>query len=122
MVKAGMKSISFILIISMIGALVMPLTGTPHVCEHHPVAKSHTMDCCSMNVNQPADTHKDATGHNDHQHNCTYLCTCGCHVLAFTMQFFSFSPASSFTILDQQLTNTYSFDYFVSVWQPPRLG
>jgi len=119
MISWRKRFVSILLLFSMVWALVMPLTGTPHVCEHSFSVEKHNT-CCSVDTVKSCQHEQDQPVRHDHQHHCTYLCTCGCHVLAFQMEFFAFNPSEKFIQLDQQIITNYHFDYLVAVWQPPR--
>lgn len=121
MVSFRMLSASIILLFSVLWALVIPLTGQPHLCEHS-YRTEKVQDCCSTSAEQTPACNERNHSDNSHQHHCSYLCTCGCHVMAFEMVFFNFTPSENYILMDQQIASNYHFDYFVSVWQPPRLS
>ncbi|MFZ5941128.1 MAG: hypothetical protein ACOYXB_11200 [Bacteroidota bacterium] len=121
MVSFRMISVSIILLFSVLWALVIPLTGQPHLCDHS-YRTEKVQDCCSHMNDKPSACNEGDKDDAGHQHHCSYLCTCGCHVMTFEMIFFNFIPSENHIQMDQQIASNYHFDYFVSVWQPPRLG
>ena len=100
-----MKAIAYILIVSL---AFMGLNRFMHGMENQmPVAEaSCQMDCCG----------------SDHQ--CPPGCDCDCcfHLTAINYQFMSLLGADMQTYHFGNYQDSYHFDYFIPLFQPPRLA
>ncbi len=115
-----MKAIAYILIVSL---AFMGLNRLMHgINNHAPVAESLcSMDCCGSEDDCGED--KEATDHAP-DHQCPTGCDCSCcfHLTAINYQFMSLPGAHMQTYHYGHYHDNYHFDYFIPLFQPPRLG
>jgi len=115
-----MKVIAYILIVSL---AFMGLNRFMHGMENPmPVAEaSCQMDCCATEDDSEKD--EESTEHNP-DHECPPGCDCSCcfHLTAINYQFMSLAGAEMRTYHYGHFQDNYNFDFFIPLFQPPRLG
>ncbi len=108
-----MKAIAYILIVSL---AFMGLNRFMHgMANPEPKAEvSCQMDCCGD---------EETTEHGS-DHQCPPGCDCGCcfHLTAINYQFMSLPGADVQTQHYGNYQDSYHFDYFIPLFQPPRLA
>jgi hypothetical protein len=115
-----MKAIAYILIVSL---AFMGLNRFMHgMANPEPKAEALChMDCCGSEDECGGD--EETTDH-DPDHQCLPGCDCGCcfHLTAINYQFMSLPGADVQTYHYGNYQDSYHFDYFIPLFQPPRLG
>jgi hypothetical protein len=115
-----MKAFAYILIVSL---ALMGLNRFMHGMENPRAedAISRHMECCADEDECGAD---EATPDQDSDHQCPPGCDCGCcfHLTAIHYQFMSLPGADMETYHYGQHQDNYYFDFFIPLFQPPRLG
>ena len=79
------------------------------------------MDCCADEDDCEAD---EETTNQGPDHQCPPGCDCGCcfQITAINYQFMSLAGADVQSYHYGQHQDNYYFDFFIPLFQPPRLG
>ena len=112
-----MKVIAYILLVSMV---LMGTNRFMHGMDSltNEVEMSCDMDCCASHDDCDSEEHPET------DHNCPPGCDCGCcfHITAIYYQFTDVPAADIQSYHFAGYLNNYQFEYFIPLFQPPRLA
>ena len=115
-----MKAVAYILIVSLaFMGLNRFIHGMGNPLPEDEIS-SH-MDCCADEDDCGAD---EETTDQGRDHQCPPGCDCGCcfHLTAINYHFMSLIGAEMKTYHYGHFQDNYHFDFFIPLFQPPRLG
>ena len=122
----AMKTVAYIFTLCMI-ALGSP--GFPAGWQEHQSrpGTENLMACCTDHGQVTSDLDsrgKDCCSHHGEGHHCPFNCDCNCclHVTAMACQFQASVAPAPITFHFGTHRDTYTFDYFNRLFQPPRIG
>jgi len=112
-----MKAIAYILLVCLV---LMGMNRFMHGMEAQvdEMEMSCDMDCCGSH--DECEKEEDSSS----EHTCPPGCDCGCcfHITAIHYQFMSIPAADLQSYHFGSYSNNYQFEFFIPLFQPPRLA